>query len=337
MGCRCTHRDPLRSPGRRQRRPSGHGGSFLSSTHIKGLLEQEFHSDGIRVEWTFFKGAGPAVNEALANGQLDITSLGDLPAIVGRAAGLKTHLILSTGSRINVYVAVPATSNARTLEDLRGKILSVHQGTATQLLMARILAQRGLTEHDFRIVNLDTVASLAALTNGEIDGLWGSNNLFELQDRGIVRVIFDSHADAQASGRPEIAAQGTILVTDAFVQAYPAIVQRVVNVLVREARYDSDESHREELFTLWQKSGTLASSYRRSYEGVPLALRQSPLLDDFFVASLTSGAAFSHQLGYIRSPIDIASWIDRSFLDKALAQQALAGYWTSYDAQGKVH
>jgi len=115
------------------------GGSFLSSTHIKGLLEQEFHSDGIRVEWTFFKGAGPAVNEALANGQLDITSLGDLPAIVGRAAGLKTHLILSTGSRINVYVAVPATSNARTLEDLRGKILSVHQGTATQLLMARIL------------------------------------------------------------------------------------------------------------------------------------------------------------------------------------------------------
>jgi len=311
------------------------GGSFLSSVQIKGMLEKEFAPDGITVEWTFFKGAGPAVNEALAAHQLDVTSLGDLPALVGRSVGLKTRLILTTGSRASVYVAVPASSTARSLDDLKGKQLAIHQGTATQLLMARILAQHGLTEKDFRIVNLDTVASLAALTSGEIDGLWGSYNLYELQDRGIVRVIFDSHADSLATGKPEVSAVGTVLVAEEFAQAHPAIVQRVVDVLVREAVYDSNEDHREELFTLWSKSGVLSSTYRRAYEGVPLALRQSPLLDGFFAASLKSGAEASKALGYIRSAVDVDAWVDHSFLQQALARQGLATFWTAYGADGK--
>lgn len=36
----------------------------------------------------FFKGAGPVVNEALANGQVDFAYLGDLAAIIGKANGL---------------------------------------------------------------------------------------------------------------------------------------------------------------------------------------------------------------------------------------------------------
>ena len=57
-----------------------------SLLHIKGVLEAEFKPDGIRVEWTFLRGAGPAVNELFANGLADIASLGDLPSIIGKSS-----------------------------------------------------------------------------------------------------------------------------------------------------------------------------------------------------------------------------------------------------------
>ncbi|VFS67886.1 Uncharacterised protein [Raoultella planticola] len=45
---------------------------------IRHQLEAVFKPQGVEVQWQFFKGAGPAVNEALANRQLDFVYLGDL-------------------------------------------------------------------------------------------------------------------------------------------------------------------------------------------------------------------------------------------------------------------
>ena len=65
-----------------------------------GLLEEEFKKDGIKIQWTFLRGAGPAVNELFANGLLDSSHLGDLPSVVGRAStarapGLPTCSLLA--------------------------------------------------------------------------------------------------------------------------------------------------------------------------------------------------------------------------------------------------
>ncbi len=65
------------------------GGSSWSLVHLRGLLEQEFKNDGIKVEGTFLRGAGPAVNEVFANGLADVASYGDLPSTIGRAGGLR--------------------------------------------------------------------------------------------------------------------------------------------------------------------------------------------------------------------------------------------------------
>src|ERR1700759_5468109 len=63
-------------------RPFGTG-SALATAHLRGLLEDEFKPDGIQIEWSFLRGAGPAVNELFANGLLDFTLLGDLPSVIG--------------------------------------------------------------------------------------------------------------------------------------------------------------------------------------------------------------------------------------------------------------
>ena len=56
------------------------------------------------------QGAGPAVNEALSNKQIDFAYQGDLPQVVGRANGLKTKLLVASGVRNNLYLVAPAAS-----------------------------------------------------------------------------------------------------------------------------------------------------------------------------------------------------------------------------------
>src|SRR5690606_24133316 len=68
------------------------------------LIEKELAADGIRVEWIFFKGAGPAVNEAMSSRQIDFAAQGDLPSIVGQSAGLNTRLLMSLG-KAHTYIA----------------------------------------------------------------------------------------------------------------------------------------------------------------------------------------------------------------------------------------
>ncbi|MBN3230923.1 ABC transporter substrate-binding protein [Pectobacterium brasiliense] len=43
----------------------------LGLAHIRQQLEKEFEPQGIKIQWSFFKGAGPAVNEALAARRVD--------------------------------------------------------------------------------------------------------------------------------------------------------------------------------------------------------------------------------------------------------------------------
>jgi len=74
------------------------GAGPVSLAYASKAIEAEFEKDGVKVEWKFFKGAGPAINEALATGQLDVVFLGDLAGVIGRASGLKTRLVHAGGA-----------------------------------------------------------------------------------------------------------------------------------------------------------------------------------------------------------------------------------------------
>ena len=91
--------------------PVRHGGTSAALAYTDGALEEEFKKDGVKVQWTFFKGAGPAVNEALVNKQLDFAWQGDLPSIVHRASDVKTKIILGSGVRSGLYLAVAPDSS----------------------------------------------------------------------------------------------------------------------------------------------------------------------------------------------------------------------------------
>ncbi len=311
--------------------PPRTGGSTVGIVNAQRLIEKEFEKDGIKVEWIFFKGAGPAVNEALVNQQLDLAWQGDLPSIVHRANGVKTRIVLGTGVRTGLYLGVPPDSTITRIEDLKGKRVAVFKGTNLHLAAVRALAAHGLRESDVKLINLDPAGTQAALTTKDIDAAFSYVDLFRLRDSGLVKVVWSAAADSYRFTR-----QTVLLATDAFATEHPELVQRVVNVVVRTAREYSEESRRGDLFAQWGKAELPEKSWREDFVGQPLRVRLSPLLDPFLVARYKDAADESFKLKLIRKQPEIDSWFDRRFLNAALKEQKLEGYWPEYAADGNL-
>ncbi|WP_437479232.1 ABC transporter substrate-binding protein [Sorangium sp. So ce1014] len=308
------------------------GGSSLSVVHGRGLLEEEFKRDNVKIEWSFFRGAGPAVNEAYANGLLDFALQGDLPSTIGRAGGLKTKVLAGTAIRQHTYLAVPADSPVTSLADLKGKKVAIFKGTNIQLAIAKILAGSGLTERDLRVINMDTATAKAALATKDIDAAFGGADLLSLRDQGIVKIVYSTKSQS-----PTFLRNAHLIVTEEFANKYPDATKRVVKVLVQAAHWVSEnEKNPAAVYQLWSKSGVPFANYKEDHTGESLKVRSSPLFDEFLVARYKSAVADAKKFGLIRNTFDVDAWIDQRFLREALKELNLERYWPEFDAGGNL-
>jgi sulfonate transport system substrate-binding protein len=305
------------------------GGNSVGIAHARGALEQEFKKDGITIDWSFFQGAGPAVNEAIANGLIDFAWQGDLPAIIGKAGGLRTKVLLASGVRSDSYIAVPADSPINSIEELRGKRVAIFKGTNIQLAANRILEGHGLKERDLKMINMNQATMLAALATKDIDAAIGSYVLLQPRDQGIVKIIYSTKKDS-----PTYLRQTHFLVVEEFEAKQPDIVQRVVNVLVQTAAWMSEEKNRDAQFVLFAKSGTPYGNYKEDFRGDSVKVRNSPLFDEYLTARYKAALEDARKYGLVRRGFDVDAWIDRRYLNKALSEQHLESYWPQFDASG---
>jgi len=301
----------------------------LDVARAQGLLEKEFAPSGTKIEWHYFRAAGPAVSEALAGHQVDFVFHGDLPSVIVRSTGIKTRYLMPLYARSNIYVAVPAKSNIRSLADLKGKVVSNFRGTATQLVAARILSSVGLSERDLRLVNLDTAGANAALATGQVDAAFVMLTSFGLKDQGLIRYIFASNF------QPRFSAVGGLLVTDDFARAHPQSVDHFVKAIVRGAWFAGQPQNRQAVYAIWAKSGVPQNYFEREYRDQDLRVTTSPLVDDFVIAKYKSAAADALRFGLVRKPVDLNGWFDKGPLNRALAALHLEHFWTPSGADGK--
>jgi sulfonate transport system substrate-binding protein len=305
------------------------GGSSLATTHLHAALEEEFKKDNIKVKWFFNVGAGPATNEQFANKLIDFASHGDLPLIVGRSTGLKHKIILGQGRFGETVFVVPANSEAKTLADLKGKKIGVTKGTAGQLTLARVLERNGFTERDFKLISLDAATLKAALATGDIDG--AIVKPYDLISRGVAKELFRVNFD------PKITSISTLWVGEEFEKKYPDIVQRLVTTVVKEAKYSSEEKNRTVLMQLWARQATdTYLDYVESWKRDSLRTRISPLLDEYYVASLQKAVDETKRFKLIRHDVDVNGWIEPKYLNNALKELKLEHYWDEYDKDGNV-
>jgi sulfonate transport system substrate-binding protein len=307
------------------------GGTPAATAHAEHYVDDALKDEpGVKVEWYFFKGAGPAVNEAIANGQLDFAWQGDLPSVIARASGLKTKILLANGAHSPMYLAVSTGSPITSISQLRGRKVSIFRGTNNHLAAVKVLAANGMTERDLQILNMDSATTNAALASKDIDAAFGNFNLISLNEIGRAKIIYTTKGDNPAFER-----QSAVLVTDAFETAHPRIVGKVVKALVAAARWSSEEANRDALLDIWARSGIAASVFRYDFDGQPLRYRNTPLIDPYLVEQYRFQAKQAREFGLVRRDIDVDHWFEPRYLEQALKDLGLENYWTRYSADGK--
>lgn len=306
-------------------------GTYAANAAMLGDLEKEFAADGIKFEYKYFVGAGPATNENFANGLLDFCfSHGDLPFLVGNSTGLKRKAILSSSRGGDSHFIGPADTVAKSPIDIKGKTLSVQKGTAGQLTLYRVLEKFGVTEpeKEFRIISQTTDDRRASLATGNIAGC--IDTPFGLEARGVAKRITSFYND------PLLSSPGTIWVGDAFESQYPDIVQRVVTALVKRAHWSTLEANRETQYQLWTRSGvnTYLDNKETWNRVKDLRTNINPLLDDYYVGGLQKAIGEMKKYRLLRREVNL-DFIERKYLNHALAELKLETYWPTQDAQGK--
>ncbi|HBK46020.1 MAG TPA: nitrate ABC transporter substrate-binding protein [Xanthomonadaceae bacterium] len=305
----------------------------LGIARYKGWLDQEFKKDGIRIQLVGYRGGAPLVGQALANGQIDFAWQGDMLSLIGKSSGVKSRIVLPMSRLTNAYLAVAPKSPIKSIQDLRGKRVSYAKGNQIQLQVIHLLAGHGMSERDIRSVALDPATASAALASGDVDAVFGGADLIALRDRGLAKIVYSTRGKSV-----DATSFNSLLVSEEFAQRHPELVTRLVKVLVRSLHWASQPQNADELFRIWSLGGPAVSRYylKEDYQGRPLPEYLSPLFDPLYLAHYRRTQDSLVELKLLRGQkVDIERWIDRRYLDQALAQLGLRGFWSPLDANGK--
>jgi sulfonate transport system substrate-binding protein len=135
----------------------------------EGSLEKSLGPLGYRVEWKEFP-SGPPLLEALNAGSLDVGHSGDAPLIFAQAAGIAFEYIGATSpAPESAGIVVPKPSTIQAVSGLRGKRVAFAKGSSSHFLLARALAEAGLSFNDIKPVYLQPSEARAALQSGSVD------------------------------------------------------------------------------------------------------------------------------------------------------------------------
>ncbi|MBZ7924322.1 ABC transporter substrate-binding protein [Ensifer adhaerens] len=296
----------------------------------KGFIADEFKGTPTKVEFTYFTGTGPAINEALSNNQLDFASYGAVPNIIGKANGLDTVILASYGGT-TIFGAARPDLDIKSIADLKGKKVAIQKATIIHWGLITALKNAGLSEKDITIVDLKNADQLAAIAAKSVDAVFGADFLLPLEDKGVAKIFYKS-SDAGASGD----GFGAFLVTDRFRKEYPEATQKVVTGFVKAAQWVADDKNRDEAFKIWSRAGSPVEVISKSNAGSSLGPKYNPRLDDFFVSRYQSGIAFDREQKLIRRDVDLDGWVDRSYVDNAVKSLNLQALWPDRSATGAL-
>lgn len=281
------------------------GGGITDVLRQQQIFEKAFADQGITIQWNYFKGAGPVINEAFANGQVDLAYLGDLAAIIGRSNGLDTRLLSATARDIKQYLGVVPGSGIKSLHDLKGKRVAVFRGTASQLSFDSALASQGLSEKDLKVINLDYNAAGAALAAKQIDATWGGSNLTALQAKGLAEIALTTK-DLNGAG----SIQAVLVGSKQFVDGHPDAVAKLLKAQQQAVQWLTDDNNKQAYIEL--------VSGLASYPPVILSndLKDQQLsqifpatLDPVFLGKLQDAVDLASREKLIRRSFQVSDWV----------------------------
>jgi sulfonate transport system substrate-binding protein len=285
----------------------------LERTNALGLfgLSGDFHS---------FTYGAPLSEAALAN-QLDVTFVGDQPAInlVSRTSDWK---IVARLMDFRVALLVPPDSPIKKVGDLRGKTLGIPFGASTHRFALQMLTDSGLDPtKDLHIVNIDIQEQGDIILAGA-GKAWSKVDAFASWDHHIALFERQGWAKVLTSGT----ALGVVAMSQSFIQANPDAAANFLAAYKLAYYYYATHQDQANAWFAEAAQGKFDIAILRDVGAIEPNLKAAELgqitidLQPQQLATLQSAADFAFQQKLIQKPVEVTKVVDTSLANKGSAK-----------------
>ncbi len=277
-----------------------------------GYIDEELKNVGYQAEYVGFAGAGPAINEAFAAGEIDYAFYAEFPAITAKSNGVDLKVIGVANQEQNYALLAGQDSGIESAKDIEGKKIIVTPGTILYKYFVELCEENEIDVNSVEVVNALTDAQ-AVLASGDADGLiitLGGAKMYEVLGLGKVVADTTSNLD-QASGM-------TLTGRTEFVEENPDVDKALLRALKRAADYAKENP--EEVYDLLETESTPAAVLKEVYGYDQTFSYFSPELSDAYRKRAQSVYDFAKENNLLGGDVDLNELFDSTYVDEVLAE-----------------
>lgn len=267
-------------------------------------LKGWFKEEGLNVEVLAFAN-GPAANEAIVSGDLDVVyAVGDQPFVTQVARGVD-GIIVSAATRQCVNIGIGARDGINSVEDLIGKKIAVGIGTMNHKNLLAILGDFGITDNQLEIVNGSGTEAFNSLQNGSLDAVYYATawDLKQIEKAGGHKIIDGNGHEANTF----------TYTTRKYAEENSELLIKFLKVLYKAENYiqtNSEDAYK----TIADFLGVESEKIRINNTGNVWATG----IQDDVVSHITETYEFLHQRDYIKTEIkDFTPYVEPKYVNKA--------------------
>lgn len=271
----------------------------------KGFLEDAFKDDNVTFHSEIFVNMGPAIIEAMAADDVDLSMVGTFP-IVNAVNNGNEIKILSSGNYTEdgFHLVVNPGSDITSVDQLKGKKIGVATGTLEHMIVLQLLQKYKLTDQ-VDLVNLSMSDALTAVLSGDVDAaLLNSSALAEAEKNGAKTIATNKETGLIVNpviGRKE------------FVEENPEITSKFLKVLDETATW-IDENEDEAIKIAAKVTGADEESTRVSLEARE---RKISVDDDLLKDPVEETLEFAKEQGLVDDSLSYDDIVDTSYFENA--------------------
>lgn len=241
-------------------------------------------------------GTGPPLVAALENGDVDLISTGDVPALVATGNGLDARLVQLAAVNSDTWL-VGQPDGPTEIADLVGHTVTAPPGTAPERVVIGLLEEAGVADQ-IDVTNLATPDAINALHGGQVDAIPVVGlNASRLEDQGFT--ILGRARDTETLG-----GTSTIVGREGFLDDHPGLAtafRASFAAAAQEIRDDFDA------YLAWQAEveGESVELTSAVYHADQFPLEAVP---NDAVPLLEATAQYALDTGAIDEPFDVEAW-----------------------------
>lgn len=231
----------------------GFGVDAAFAPHIVAINKGWFEEAGFTSIETPSFSAGALAGEALAAGEIQLWTPGNVPPISMVHNGMP---IVIVGVNTDAYIeklAVRADAGVQEPEDLYNIRIGLLEGSTASAVLAKIASQYGLDVNQMQVVNLPPPEQLTSMINNDTQAMlvWNPWTYLAEQEEGMEVVIMHDGTTANFPwDQSEFQSSNTLSVWAMpadFIREAPNSAQALMDVLVRAQEYVRDPANRDEV------------------------------------------------------------------------------------------